>query len=95
MEGRKEKRNVARVQVLLSSLAQPLLSEQASTENVTSYGMRVQTERPWALSTIVILKTPKGELLARACVVYCNALEGKIFQLGLEFLGRTAARNSR
>lgn len=44
MEGRKEKRNSQRFQVLLSSLAQPLYAEQASTEDITSYGMRVQTE---------------------------------------------------
>lgn len=93
MEGRKEKQDASRVQVLLSSVAQPLLSEQASTENVTSYGMRVQTERPWELGTIVLLKTPRGESLARARVVYCNAAERKTFQLGLEFLGRPAAWN--
>lgn len=93
MEGRKEKRDAARVQVLMSSLAQPLLAEQASTENVTSYGMRVQTERPWELGTIVLLKTPRGEALARARVVYCKAVEPKTFHLGLEFLGRTAAWN--
>lgn len=91
MEGRKEKRDVARGQVLLSSLAQPLLSEQASTENITSYGMCVQTARPWDLGTIVLLKGPKGGALARARVVYCRAVDRKTFTLGLEFLGCNAA----
>ena len=55
--------------------------------------MRVQTERPWELGTIVFLKTPRGEPLVQARVVYCKAVEPKTFHLGLEFLGRTAAWN--
>ena len=86
MEGRKEKRNSQRLQVVLSSPAQPLHAEQASTEDITSYGMRVQTDRLWELGSIVLLKSPKGELLARARVVYCKPLQEKTFGLGLEFL---------
>jgi hypothetical protein len=91
MGGRKEKRNAQRLQVLLSSLAQPLQAEQVSMEDITSYGMRVQTERPWELGTIVLLKSPQGDLLARARVVYCQALAHETFGLGLEFLARTDA----
>ena len=89
MEGRKEKRNSQRLQVLLSSLAQPLHAEQALTEDITSYGVRVQSERPWELGSIVLLKFPKGEPLARARVVYCKCLSRKAFAVGLELLVRT------
>jgi PilZ domain len=91
MEGRKEKRNLQRLPVLLSSVAHPLLAEQVSTEDVTSYGMRVETGRPWELGSIVLLKSPQGELLARARVVYCKAMEPRAFSLGLEFVTRTAS----
>lgn len=93
MEGRKEKRHAQRFQVLLSSLAQPLLAELVSTEDISSYGLSVQTERPWELGAIVLLKDPRGELLGRARVVYCKPLLEKAYGLGLEFLSRVTDRN--
>jgi hypothetical protein len=94
MEGRKEKRDPLRLQVLLSSLAQPLHVEQASTENINSFGMRVQTQRPWELGTIVLLRSLQDQLLARARVIYCKSLQSKTFGLGLEFLPRTVERTA-
>lgn len=94
MEGRKEKRSEQRLQVLLSSLAQPLLTELVSTEDISSYGLSVQTERPWELGTIVLLKDPRGGLVGRARVVYCKALPHKAYGLGLEFLSRTTDWNT-
>jgi hypothetical protein len=95
MEGRREKRNSARLQVLVSNLARPWLTEQVLTENITSYGMRVQTERPWEPGTIVLIKSFQDELRARARVVYCKPLQHKTFGLGLEFLARTGAGTRR
>jgi hypothetical protein len=91
MEGRKEKRDPLRLQVLLTSLAQPLHVEQATTENINSLGMRLQTRRPWELGTVVLLKSLQDQLLARARVVYCKSLQSKTFGLGLEFLPRKDA----
>ena len=89
MEGRKEKRDPLRLPVLLSSLAQPLHVEQSTTENINSFGMRVQTQRPWELGTIVLLKSLQDQLLARARVVYCKSVQSKTFGLGLQFLPGT------
>jgi hypothetical protein len=89
IEGRKEKRDPLRLQVLLYSLGQPLLVEQATTENINSFGMRLQTQRPWELGTIVLLKSLQDQLLARATVIYCKALQSKTFGLGLKFLPGT------
>ena len=89
-EGRKERRNSQPLQVLLSSLALPLEVEQASTENISSYGMRVQAGRPFEPGTILLVKSFQGELWARARVVYCRSLQNETFVLGLEFLDRTA-----
>ena len=91
MKGRKEKRYSQRIPVLLSSLAQPLHEEQASTEDITSYGMRVETGRPWELGSIVLLKSPQAQLLTHARVVYCKPLEPRAFSLGLEFVTRSPA----
>ena len=95
MEGRREKRNSERLHVLVSDLDRPWLTELVSTENITSYGMRVQTARPWEPGTIVLIKPVQGEHLERARVVYCNPLQHKTFGLGLEFLAGTGAETMR
>ena len=92
MEGRREKRDSARLEVLVSNLAHPWLSEQVSTENISSYGMRVQTQRSWEAGTILLIKSSRDDLRTRARVVYCKPLPHKAFGLGLEFLARTGAR---
>src|SRR5215469_5732123 len=43
-EIRKEKRNPEKLRVLLAQMADPFLTEPASTDNVSSHGMRVRTE---------------------------------------------------
>ncbi|SRR6266581_6150409 len=89
MDGRREKRNPHRLQVLLSSGSQPVVAEYASVENVSSYGARVQTERPWRPDTPVFVKSAQGEFWARARVVYCQTVQAKRFAVGLQFLART------
>ena len=89
MDGRREKRNPQRLQVLLSSGAQPVAAEYASTENISAYGARVHTERPWKPDTRVFIKSPHGEFWARARIVYCQTVQAKRFALGLQFLTRT------
>ena len=63
----------------------------ASTDNVSSRGMRVQTDRPWKLDTRLVVETSRGERSARARVVYCQTLSNTTFALGLQFLARTDA----
>ena len=81
--------------MLVSTLARPWLTEQVSTENITSYGMGVQAERPWEPGTIVLIKSFQDERWARARVVYCKPLQHKTFGLGLEFLDRTGEGTMR
>ena len=73
-ENRKEKRNPEKLQVLLSSAADPSSIESALTENVGSRGLRVRTERPWTQDTCVIVLTCESKLWARGRVAYCQAL---------------------
>ena len=89
MDGRKEKRTPRMLRVLLSSGPQPVVAEYASTENVSAYGARVRTDRPWRPDARVLIKTAQGEPWARARVVYCQTLKTHTFALGLESLART------
>jgi hypothetical protein len=86
---RKEKRNPEKLQVLLSQMAEPLLTESASTDNVSSHGMRVRVHRFWKRDTHLIVQSSEGELWGRAKVVYCQALPANTFALGIEFVART------
>lgn len=89
MDGRKEKRTPRTLRVLLSSGTQPVVAEYASTENVSPFGARVRTDRPWKRDASVLIKSTFGEPWARARVVYCQMLKSHSFVLGLEFLSRT------
>ena len=88
-EIRKEKRNPEKLQVLLSRMAEPLLTEAASTDNVSSHGMRVRADRAWKQDTHLIVQSSEHVLWGRARVVYCQALSANTFALGLELLART------
>lgn len=82
--GRKEKRNPCKVEVLLSGGGQS--ASAASTENISSDGLRVRTEQPRKRDTYVFVKSSKGELCGPARIVYCQTLRAKTYALGLEFL---------
>jgi len=88
-EIRKENRNPEKLQVLLSRMAEPLLTEAASTENVSSHGMRVRTERHWKRDTHLIVQSSEYELWARGKVIYCQTLPDETFAIGLELTART------
>ena len=88
-EIRKEKRNPEKLQVLLSRMAEPLLTEAASTDNVSSHGMRVRTDRHWKLDTHLIVQSSEYALWGRAKVVYCQSLSDRTFAIGLELTART------
>ena len=61
-----------------------MLTEVASTENVSSWGVRVRTKRLWKPDAHVFVKSSKRDFWARARVVYCRTLQGTIHALGLE-----------
>jgi len=86
---RREQRNPERLQVLISLMAEPLLTETASTDNVSSHGMRVRTERAWKRDAYLIVQSSEYQLWARARVIYCQALPDKTFAIGLQLLART------
>jgi hypothetical protein len=85
---RKEERHSEKLQVLLGSTADSLAVESASTENVSSHGLRVRTGRPWEQDTVLMVLSSEKELWARAKVVYWQALSDNTFAIGLEILAR-------
>ena len=94
-ENRKEKRKPEKLEVLLSSAADPSSIESALTENVSSRGLRVRTERPWTRDTLVIVLTRGSELWARGRVAYCQVLSDDTFAIGLELLAQAGASVTR
>jgi hypothetical protein len=89
VEGRREKREAARFQVQLCDLADQLVAELASTQNISVHGVRVETERPWKPTTRLLVKSSRRELWALAQIVYCQTLQPRALALGLEFLAWT------
>lgn len=88
-EGRKEERRPEELKIFLSLGKRPLQAEPASTENVSSHGLRVRTYRQWKRDSLLIVQSAAYELWARGKVIYCQMLPDKTFALGLQLEART------
>lgn len=69
------------------SSVEPFVHEICPTQNITTLGARLLTERHWKPDSRVLLDCAGGDLWAR--VVYCQRLRPKAYAVGLEFFGRT------
>ena len=54
---RREQHNPQKRQVLISLMAEPFVTETPSTDNVSSHGMRVRTERAWRRDAYLIVQS--------------------------------------
>jgi hypothetical protein len=90
LEGRKHARTPERFLVQICAGHDPRLVELVSIENVSSHGLRVTTERSWELGSHILIKSPVGELMARARVVYCQPIGANAFAVGLDLLTQTS-----
>ena len=70
----------------LSRLDKPLLKERAFTENLSSHGARVVTEREWRPRTTVLIFSPQAAWKSWAHIVYCQPLGTNTFAVGVELL---------
>jgi hypothetical protein len=87
LEGRKQPRIPRRFLAQVFSPLDPLQGELVSVENVSLRGARAATVRAWAPDSQVIVKFASAELRAKSArVVYCQAVGGEEFAVGLEFL---------
>lgn len=88
---RRANRELLMFRVLLSNGQNPARAEFAWTENISSNGARVLTERPWKAGSVILLNSSVGQLLTQARIVYCQSLPLNKFAVGLEFYIRANA----
>src|SRR6266404_9686709 len=72
--------------VLLSNLDQPSVGESTRTQNISSRGARVFTQRIWQPGSRLLIKSLRGDFWARARVVYSRSFSNTRFAMGLEFV---------
>ena len=65
--------------------------ETSFTEDVSSRGARVLTNRLWAINDQLILASLPGSFQSPARVTYCQRLRRDQYAVGLQFLGPTGA----
>jgi hypothetical protein len=91
--GRSEKRITKKIMVELARPDAPQLKETAITQNLSSRGMCVATERFWRPGERILLMESGLNIQAR--VVYCHRLEKNSFAVGLELLDPPGERTKR
>lgn len=77
-------RTAVRVAVDLSATDVHTAAQQGITENVSPRGARVVTSKPWHPNDRLVVRSLLGNLRSRARVVYCQALKGGTYAVGLE-----------
>ena len=86
--GRSEKRMPVELAVELSHMGKTPVKERVLTENVSSHGLRVVTEREWQPGARVRVSFAGEEIDERARVVYCQPIGSNKFAVGLELSGK-------
>jgi hypothetical protein len=74
--------------VQLYSLDEPSITEPVRTQNISSRGARVMTQRIWEPGSRLLIKSLRGDFWARARVVYWRSFSNTRFAMGLEFIAR-------
>jgi hypothetical protein len=74
--------------VQLSSLDQPSITEPTRTQNISSHGARVMTQRIWAPGSRLFIRSLRSGFWARAHVVYWRSFSSTRFAVGLEFVAQ-------
>ena len=94
--GRLEKRIRLAVPMQISSVLDPTATEETTTENVCSLGIRILTQRARELNERLWVKSLDEDLRNLARVVYCQRLPDGRFGIGLQFQGQAVnwSRNS-
>jgi hypothetical protein len=85
--GRLEKRVRLAVPVQISSVLDAAVTERTTTENASSQGIRILTQRGMELKERLWVKSLDGDLRTLAHVVYCQRLPEGCFGVGLQFQG--------
>ena len=86
--GRLEKRTRLALPVQISSPQYPTAAEPTTTENVSSLGIRVLSQRPRVPDERLMIRSADGDLRSLVRVVYCQRLADGRFGIGLQFQGQ-------
>jgi len=87
LEGRREKRNSAKIELQIRKLRDlPSVAEVVLTENLSRHGIRVLSTTAWEPGEHLCIRASLGGSEMRARVVYCRHLESEKFALGVELL---------
>lgn len=85
---RLEERIATTEPVQLSSVDQPSIAESTHTQDLSSHGARVFTQRVWQPGSPLLIKSLRSYFWARARVVYWRSFSSSRFAIGLEFLSQ-------
>lgn len=88
-DARSEARIPVMERVQLSSLDQLALTEPTNTQNISSRGARVMTQRIWEPGSRLLIRSLHSDFWARARVVYWRSFSSTRYAVGLEFLAST------
>ena len=83
---RSEKRSVAAVAVMLTSLEFTSRTELTFTENISSGGARVVTKKLWSADDLLVIKSREGDLQSEAKVVYRQSVREKVWAIGVKLI---------
>lgn len=83
--GRLEKRLPIVVPIEISSVLNPWLTERTTTENVSSLGVRVLTQKAKVQNERLMITSLAGDLQVEARVVYCVRIPDGRFGVGIQF----------
>jgi hypothetical protein len=86
--GRLEKRTRLALPVQFSSLQHPTATEPTTTENVSSLGILILTQRPRVPDERLMIRSVDGDLRTLVRVVYCQRPPDGRFGIGLQFQGQ-------
>jgi hypothetical protein len=92
---RSEARTSVMEAVQLSGLDHPFITEPTNTQDISSHGARVMTQRIWQPGSRLLIKSLRGDFWARARVVYWKSFSSSRFAIGLEFVTQAGAWPTR
>lgn len=92
---RSEKRSVAAVAVMLTSLELSSRTELTFTENISSEGARVVTQKLWSADDPLVIKSLEGDLQSEAKVVYRQPVREKVYAIGVKLIEPTGQWRTR
>ena len=95
LTGRSEKRNVAAVAVMLTSLELTSRTELTFTENISNGGARVITGKLWSADDPLVIKSLEGDLQSEAKVVYRQSVREKVYAIGVKLIEPTGQWRTR